>query len=94
MSTAPLDLVVVGSGVIDHIHRVTVLRTGDAGVMALDRRSGPGGVEANGAAAAAQLGLRVGVITRVCSDAAGAMVLDVFRERGFDVCRVQVGGED
>jgi sugar/nucleoside kinase (ribokinase family) len=94
MSTGPLDLVTVGSAVIDYIHRVTVLPERDTGVMVLDRQSGPGGVEGNVAAAAARLGLSVGVIVRVGSDAAGAMVLEDFRQRGIDVLRVQVGGED
>src|SRR5215218_9472955 len=94
MPTDPLDLVTVGSAVIDHIHRVTVLPERDTGVMVLDRQSGPGGVEGNVAAAAARLGLSVGVIVRVGSDAAGAMVLEDFRQRGIDVLRVQVGGED
>jgi sulfofructose kinase len=94
MSTAPLDLVAVGSAVIDHIHRVTVLPERDTGVMVLDRQSGPGGVEGNVAAAAARLGLSVGVIARVGSDTAGAMVLEDFRQRGIDIVRVQVGGED
>src|SRR5215204_703189 len=93
MSTGPLDLVAVGSAVIDHIHRVTVLPARDTGVFVLDRQSGPGGVEGN-VAAAARLGLRVGVITRVGCDAAGVMVLDDLRQRGVDVLRVQVGGED
>src|SRR5215210_607292 len=65
MSTGPLDLVTVGSAVIDHIHRVTVLPERDTGVMVLDRQSGPGGVEGNVAAAAARLGLSVGVILQV-----------------------------
>ncbi len=94
MSTDPLDLVAVGSVVIDHIHRVTVLPERDTGVMVLDRQSGPGGVEGNVGAAAARLGLRVGVIARVGSDAAAAMVLDDFRQRGVDVSRVQIGGAD
>jgi sugar/nucleoside kinase (ribokinase family) len=94
MSTVPLDLVTVGSAVIDYIHRVTVLPERDTGVMVLDRQSGPGGVEGNVAAAAARLGLSVGVIVRVGCDAAGAMVLEDFRQRGIDVLRVQVGGED
>src|SRR5918995_800162 len=94
MSTGPLDLVTVGSAVIDHIHRVTVLPARDTGVFVLDRQSGPGGVEGNVAAAAAQLGLRVGVITRVGCDAAGVMVVDDFRQRGVDVLRAQVGGDD
>src|SRR5215218_3287195 len=93
MSTGPLDLVTVGSAVIDHVHRVTVLPERDTGVMVLDRRSGPGGVEGNVAAAAARLGLSVGVIVRVGSDAAGAMVLEDFRRRSIDVLRIQVGGE-
>src|SRR5215212_9242874 len=94
MSTAPLDLVTVGSAVVDHIHRVTVLPRRDTGVMVLDRLSGPGGVEGNVAAAAARLGLRVGIIARVGGDSAGAMVLDDFRQRGVDVSRVQVEGAD
>ena len=94
MSTGPFDLVTVGSAVIDHIHRVTVLPARDTGVMVLDKQSGPGGVEGNVATAAARLGLSVGVITRLGSDAAGAMVLDDFRQRGVDVLRVQIGGED
>jgi ribokinase/sulfofructose kinase len=94
MSTGPLDLVVVGSAVVDHIHRVTVLPERDTGVMVLDRQSGPGGVEGNVAAAAARLGLRAGVIARVGSDGAGAMLLDDFRQRGIDVSRVQIGGAD
>jgi len=94
MSTGPLDLVTVGSAVIDHIHRVTVLPARDTGVFVLDKQSGPGGVEGNVAAAAVRLGLRVGVITRVGCDADGKMVLDDFRQRGVDVLRVQVGGED
>ena len=94
MSTRPFDLVAVGSAVIDHIHRVTVLPARDTGVMVLDKQSGPGGVEGNVATAAARLGLRVAVITRLGSDAAGAMVLDDFRQRGVDVSRVQIGGED
>jgi ribokinase/sulfofructose kinase len=94
MSTGPLDLVTVGSAVIDHIHRVTVLPERDTGVMVLDRQSGPGGVEGNVAAAAARLGLSVGVVVRVGCDAAGTMVLEDFRRRGIDVSRVQVGGED
>ncbi len=88
------DLVTVGSAVVDHIHRVTVLPKRDAGVAILDRRSGPGGVEANVAAAAARLGLRTGIICRLGADAAGAMVLADFEERGVDISRVQIGGAD
>jgi ribokinase/sulfofructose kinase len=88
-----LDLVAVGSAVVDHIHRVSVLPGPDEGVAVLDRRSGPGGVEANAVAAAAQLGLRVGIITRVGADAEGRMLRDDFQRRGIDTSRVQVGGE-
>ncbi len=85
------DLVAVGSLAIDHIHRVTVLPKRDAGVAILDRRSGPGGVEGNIAAAAASLGLSVGMIGYVGADDAGEMILADFRERGVDVSRLQVG---
>jgi sugar/nucleoside kinase (ribokinase family) len=85
------DLVTVGSLAIDHIHRVTVLPKRDAGVAILDRRSGPGGVEGNVAAAAARLGLRVGMIGHVGADEAGEMILADFRERGIDTTRLQIG---
>jgi sulfofructose kinase len=94
MPARAFDLIAVGSAVIDHIHRVTVLPKRDAGVMILDRQSGPGGVEGNVAASAARLGLRVGVICRLGCDRDGTMVLDDFRARGVDVSRVQVGGEE
>ena len=85
------DLVAVGSLAIDHIHRVTVLPKRDAGVAILDRRTGPGGVEGNIAAAAAGLGLRVGMIGYVGADDAGEMILADFRGRGVDTSRLQVG---
>jgi sugar/nucleoside kinase (ribokinase family) len=95
MASAPrhfdFDLVTVGSLAIDHIHRVTVLPKRDAGVAILDRRVGPGGVEGNIAAAAATLGLRVGMIGYVGADDAGEMILADFRHRGVDVSRLQIG---
>jgi sugar/nucleoside kinase (ribokinase family) len=94
MAPGAFDLIAVGSAVIDHIHRVTVLPKRDAGVMILDRQSGPGGVEGNVAAAAARLGLRVGIICHLGCDRDGTMVRDDFLARGIDVSRVQVGGEE
>jgi len=94
MAPHAFDLIAVGSAVIDHIHRVTVLPKRDAGVMILDRQSGPGGVEGNVTAAAARLGLRVGIVCRLGCDRDGTMVLDDFRTRGIDVSRVQIGGEE
>ena len=95
MASRPsFDLVAVGSAVVDHVHRVSILPRPDEGVAILDRRNGPGGVEGNVAAAAASLGLRVGLIARVGCDAGGTMLLDDFRERGIDITRLQIGGED
>jgi sugar/nucleoside kinase (ribokinase family) len=88
------DLVTVGNAVIDHIHRVTVLPRVDEGVMILDRRSAPGGVEANVAAAAASLGLKVGIVARIGADDAGEILLDDFRRRGIDASRIHVGGAE
>lgn len=93
MSGPPLDLVAVGNAVIDYIHRVPFLPRRDSAVVVFDRRSSPGGVEANVAAAAASLGLRVGLIARVGSDIEGRMMLDDIRQRGVDVSRMQVGAE-
>jgi sugar/nucleoside kinase (ribokinase family) len=91
---ARLDLVAVGNAVIDHTHRVSVLPRRDEGVFILDRRSGPGGVEANVITAAARLGLRTGLIARIGSDPDGMMILDDLKQRDVDVTRVQVGCED
>lgn len=93
MSAPSLDLVAIGNAVIDHVHRVPFLPQRDEAVVVFDRRSSPGGVEANVAAAAARLGLRVGLIARVGSEPEGRMVLDDIRQRGVDVSRMQVGAE-
>ena len=88
------DLVAVGNAVIDHIHRVTMLPRVDEGVMILDRQSGPGGVEANVAAAAAGLGLKVGIVARIGADDAGDMLLADFRQRGIDTSQIHIGGAE
>ena len=93
MSAGPLDLVTVGSAVIDHIHRVTVLPERDTGPWSSTGSRDPE-VSKGISRPPRPLGLSVGVIVRVGGDAAGAMVLDDFRQRGIDVSRVQVGGED
>src|SRR4051812_40535613 len=89
-----LDLVAVGNAVVDHTHRVSVLPRRDEGVFILDRRSGPGGVEANVISAAARLGLRTGLIARLGSNPDGQMILADLEQRGVDVSRMQVGCED
>lgn len=94
MTPPRFDLVAVGNAVIDYIHRVSVLPRVDEGVAILDRQAGPGGVEGNVAAAAAKLGLRVGIVARVGSDEPGTMVLEDLRQRGIDVSRVHVGSPD
>ncbi len=94
MESPGLDLVAVGNAVVDHTHRVSVLPRRDEGVFILDRRSGPGGVEANVITAAARLGLRTGIVARIGSDADGIMILEDFKQRAVDVSRIQVGCED
>src|SRR3954469_15316784 len=89
-----LDLVAVGNAVVDHTHRVSVLPRRDEGVFILDRRSGPGGVEANVITAAARLGLRTGIIARIGSDADGMMILEDLKQRDVDVSRIQIGCAD
>jgi sugar/nucleoside kinase (ribokinase family) len=88
------DVVAVGSAVVDYTHRVTALPRVDEGVLILDRFTGPGGVDRNVAAAAARLGLRVGIIAHVGTDEAGAMLTADFHERGIDHRRLQIGGAD
>jgi sugar/nucleoside kinase (ribokinase family) len=94
VSPRPFDIVAVGSAAVDHIHRVSMLPRPDDGVAVLDRQISPGGVECNVAAAAAKLGLRVGVIARVGADAGGSLIREDLRQRGVNVSRMQVGGAD
>jgi sugar/nucleoside kinase (ribokinase family) len=94
MELPRLDLVAVGNAVVDHTHRVSVLPRRDEGVFILDRRSGPGGVEANVITAAARLSLRTGIIARIGSDADGMMILDDLKQRDVDVTRIQMGCEN
>lgn len=87
----PLDLVAVGSAVVDRIHRVTVLPQRDCGAFVLDQMVSPGGVEANVAVAAARLGLRTGLISHIGADADGDSIQSDLHDRGVDVTRLQVG---
>ncbi|MFN8593389.1 MAG: carbohydrate kinase family protein [Thermomicrobiales bacterium] len=93
MAAPALDLVAIGSAVIDYIHHVTVLPRPDEGVFILERRVSPGGVEGNVAVAAAALGLGAGMIAHIGTDEPGRMILADFQERGVDVSRMQIGGD-
>jgi sugar/nucleoside kinase (ribokinase family) len=90
MDHARFDLVAVGNALVDTVHRVTMLPRCDGSALVLDRRISAGGVEGNVAAAAARLGLRVGMIASIGADAGGDLVLESFREHGVDTSRIQI----
>jgi sulfofructose kinase len=94
MSRDRFDLVAVGNALVDYIHRVPVLPRCDGSALVLDRQTSAGGVEGNVAAAAARLGLRVGMIARIGNDATGTLVMDSFRDHGVDVARVHVSDNE
>ena len=74
-----LDLVCVGEAILDMIP-----------IDGFTYKAAFGGAPMNTAVAAARLGLRVGALTSVGSDAFGRFLLETLRERGVDVSRVKV----
>lgn len=88
-----LDVVAVGSALVDRIYELSNLPEPDGGAFVRGETTAPGGVAANVAAALARLGHDTGVISRVGDDAAGDRVLADLRERGIDASRVRRGDE-
>ncbi|WP_128477260.1 carbohydrate kinase family protein [Halorussus pelagicus] len=89
-----LDVVTVGSAVLDRIYGLTNLPEPDGGAFVRDEATAAGGVAANVAAGLAELGRETGVVSRVGDDAAADRILADLRERGIDARRVQRGASD
>jgi ribokinase/sulfofructose kinase len=91
-----LDLVAVGSAVVDRHYRLSNLPESDGGAFVGDSWRGFGGVAANVAATALRLGRNVGVLTRLGTDRHGAeadAILADLRDRGIHTSRLRRGDE-
>ena len=88
-----LDVVTVGSAVIDHVYSLSNLPEPDGGAFARDHTTDVGGVAANVAAGLAAFGTETGIISRVGADAAAEIEADL-RARDIDCTRIQTGSEE
>jgi ribokinase/sulfofructose kinase len=87
-----IDVVAVGSAVIDYIYTLSNLPEPDGGAFVRDHTTDVGGVAANVASGLAEFGHETGIITRVGTDTA-AEITDDLRARGIDCTRVRAGSE-
>ncbi|WP_435182614.1 carbohydrate kinase family protein [Halobellus sp. EA9] len=90
---ASLDVVSVGSAVIDHLYALSNLPEPDGGAFVRDHATEVGGVAANVASELAALGNETGIVTRVGEDAADEIESDL-RARGIDCTRIRSGPEE
>lgn len=88
-----LEVVTVGSAVIDHIYTLSNLPKPDGGAFVREYTTAVGGVAANVASGLARLGDETGIITRLGVDDAGEIEADL-RERGLDCARIRSGPEE
>jgi ribokinase/sulfofructose kinase len=89
---SPLDVVTVGSAVIDHIYTLSNLPEPDGGAFVHGYATAAGGVAANVASALAQLERETGIVTRLGAEATG--IEADLRERDLDTARVRSGPEE
>jgi ribokinase/sulfofructose kinase len=89
---SPLDVVTVGSAVIDHIYTLSNLPEPDGGAFVHSYTTAAGGVAANVASALAQLERETGIVTRLGAEATG--IEADLRERDLDTARVRSGPEE
>lgn len=87
-----LEVVTVGSAVIDHVYALSNLPKPDGGAFVREHTTAVGGVAANVASGLARLGRETGIVTRLGADARGE-IEDDLRERGLDCTRVRAGPE-
>jgi ribokinase/sulfofructose kinase len=89
---SPLDVVTVGSAVIDHIYTLSNPPEPDGGAFVHGYATAAGGVAANVASALAQLERETGIVTRLGAEATG--IEADLRERDLDTARVRSGPEE
>ncbi|KAB1198171.1 MULTISPECIES: carbohydrate kinase family protein [Haloferax] len=88
-----LDVVTVGSAVIDHIYSLSNLPKPDGGAFAREHTTDVGGVAANVASGLAEFGNKTGVISRIGRDVAAEIETDL-QARDIDCTRIQIGSEE
>lgn len=88
-----LEVVTVGSAVIDHIYTLSNLPKPDGGAFVREHTTAVGGVAANVASGLARLGDETGIITRLGADDAGEIEADLC-ERSLDCTRIRSGPEE
>ena len=87
-----LDVVAVGSALIDHVYTLSNLPEPDGGAFVHDYTTAAGGVAANVASALAELERETGIITRLGAEA--AEIEADLRERDLDIARIRSGPEE
>ena len=87
-----VDIVGIGSPVMDLLVNVPRLPPPDGGVGANEIFHQGGGNSASAMAAAARLGARAGMIARIGGDAAGDFIIKDFAYNGVDTSRIVRGG--
>lgn len=86
--TPPLDILVVGSNMIDLLTHINQLPKIGETLIGESFKLGFGGKGANQAVMAAKLGARVGMITKVGDDVFGSMTIENFSRMGIAEKRV------
>jgi ribokinase/sulfofructose kinase len=90
---ASMDVVAVGSAVIDYSYTLSNLPEPDGGAFVRDHTTDVGGVAANVASGLSEFGNETGIITRLGAETAGE-ITDDLRARGIDCSRVRSGPEE
>lgn len=88
-----LDVVTVGSALIDYIHTVSNLPEPDGGAFVRESTTTVGGVAANVGSGLAVLDRDVGIIARLGEDA-NEEIKTTLRTRGLDISRIRSGPEE
>lgn len=88
-----LEIVAVGSAVVDRTYALTNLPEPDGGAFVRERSDGVGGVAANVASALATLGRETGIVTRL-GEREAADIEAALQESSLDTRRVRTGPEE
>jgi sulfofructose kinase len=88
-----LDVVTVGSALIDHVYTLSNLPEPDGGAFAHEYTTTVGGVASNVGSEPAALDRDVGIVTRLGEDA-NKEIKTTLRMRGLDITRARSGPEE
>lgn len=88
-----LDIVTVGSALIDHVYTLSNLPEPDGGAFAREHTTTVGGVAANVGSALTALDRDVGIISRLGTNG-DEEIKTTLRTRGLDIARIRSGPEE